>query len=142
LLKWAWVLAIAGVAAGLTLLGMLLRRKPSIKEMEATQGVIMKSESWEAVTNYGNVPSARVTFNYVVNGTPHTSRQSWANGPEPPTVGSPVTVYYVPGRPDKASLVLQAESSGRFATMLFLVLLTVSLTGSGLFMLLTILVSR
>jgi hypothetical protein len=141
-MKWAWVLIIAGVAAGLTLLGMMMRRKPSLNDLETTQGVIMKSESWESITNYGNIPSARVTFNYVVNGTPHTSKQSWANGPEPPTVGSAVTVYYVRGRPDKASLLPRMESSGTHATMLFLVLLTVSATGSGLFMLLLSLFSR
>jgi hypothetical protein len=105
--------------------------------MTTTQGVVMKSESWEAVTSYGNIPSARVTFNYVVQGRPYTCRQTWANGPEPPTVGTPVTVYYHRDRPQKATLLPHAASSGAYATMLLMVILAVSLTGSGLFMLIT-----
>jgi hypothetical protein len=97
----------------------------------------MKSEAWEAVTNYGNIPSARITFNYVVQGTPYTRKQTWANGPEPPAVGTPVTVYYDPDRPGKASVLPCAASSGSYATMLFLVILAVSLTGSGLFLLIS-----
>ena len=136
-MKWAWVLIISGVVAGLTCLAMLRRRKPSPDRLETTQGVVMKSESWEAVTNYGNIPSARITFNYIVQGKPYTCKQTWANGPEPPTVGTPVTVFYDRGRPHKASVLPQVESSGAYATMLLLVLLAVSLTGSGLFMIIS-----
>ncbi len=136
-MKWAWVLIVSGVAAGVTCLAMLKRRKPSADQLEATQGVVMKSESWEAITNYGNIPSARITFNYVVRGKPYTCRQTWANGPEPPPVGTPVAVYYDPNRPHKASVLPYTESSGSYATMLFLVLLAVSLTGSGLFLLIS-----
>ncbi len=137
IVSWGWLLLIAGVTAGLSCLAMLKRRKKPVSELLATQGVVMKSESWEAVTNYGNIPSARITFNYEIHGRPYTCKQNWANGPEPPRAGTPVTVYYDPDRPHKASVLPSEESSGSYALMLLFVILAVNLTGIGLFMIFT-----
>ena len=103
---WSGFFVLLGLVALISAFALtrLSGRLPS--SWHTTQGIITSSEGWEASLSGGNVPVARVKFKYQVGGTTFMGQQSWAHGPEPPNLGSLVTVYYNPTKPQKSGTVL------------------------------------